>query len=517
VKSIYNKYKKVFLVTYFVSLCVYAYTYINEIANPDKYFYREYYIAGDWEISLGRFFTQFIDQLGYGIKQSIITSVFVLAVFTLCSIFLCEILEVERKWTAFVIALLFVTSPKIMATLTCYYCSDAYSIAYLCICIAIYLVKQDTRKFKFGLLKYSGIFFIAIALGIYQAVIGALATLSFILVLLCILREDKDILPRIRDIFIINAAGVLLYYILMKLALKIYNLKMPEYRGIGNFSILNILQHLPKTFVKTYQEFYQYFFGSEIYVNSYQLIRWNILLFGLVVLTVLALFMIKGNRLYQIAAVVLLLLLPAVTAVMDLIIPETSIDTLQTDGFILVLPLFIRFIEYTLGRLSLYKPNFKKLLKGGVITGYFFALIISFKYILITNTDAVALQFSTRQSIEVGRRILKDFEDGHYFGKYKLDIIGVTKDGNYPIPDSLNYNTNRDGKLGIMWGGTDSTILWNGLLRYELGVQTEMDSKEIISEIAQSQVFMNAPCYPEEGSLFVVGDSVVVKVSSITP
>ena len=195
------------------------------------------------------------------------------------------------------------------------------------------------------------------------------------------------------------------------------------------------------------------------------------------------------------------------------VIVNTPVEILQSDGLMLILPLFAKIIEFTVIRLEGNRQRIFRFCWGISIAILF---IISFKNTLITNADAFAMQYQNKQAIEVGRRIIKDYEAGNFPKDYKLDILGVPTLGNYKVPEYLLKNANYLMKVGAMWSDKSSVETWNRLISEELGIVIEADGRDRAGEIGHSQQFIDAPCYPEEGSIFIDGDTVVVKVSPIT-
>ena len=512
-KSLYIKYKLVLWIAILTGLLAYSYVFIHEIGNPDKYFYGEYQIGGAWEYSLGRYLLPFMQKWRFGLMQPILTSTITIILFSISAVVFCEIIEI--KWNSFAacIGLLIVLSPKLMATITCYTVSDIYAFAHLAVMFSVYWVKKRTERDKRGISHFTGSIVIALSLGIYQAVINELAVMSLIVIMLYVLNEEKNWVRKTIDLLLMDMIGVVLYYIIMKATLSIVGIPLNNYRGIGNFGILHMLQSLPANIIHAYQDFFHYFLGREIFANSFGLLKWNYIFLILMVLAFLWNLIFIKNWIIKTVAFVLLLILPAATAIMDVIV-ETSVDNLQTDGLILVLPFGIKVFELFISKAQMLKKKgeFRKVIMGCVGA---LALIVSYKYVLITNADAVAIHYSNRQAIEIARRIIGDYEAQNFPKDLKVDIIGVPKDGNYPIPEHLVANVNRDGKLGVMWNGMSSPIQWSYLISHELGIAVKPGTPEEISQIVQSEAFINAPCYPEKGSMFTTNDAVVVKVSPI--
>lgn len=513
VKRLYAKYKVMIIVATMLGACIYGYVFINKIGNPDKYFFGEYVIGGGWELSLGRFFLPFTQKLRDGMNMPIVLSIAAIFIFTISGVVLCEILGIEKRISAFAVILMIVASPKVMSTIICYSCSDVYAMAFLAIMLVFYFIQKRNGDFKWQIIKLVGCsIVIALSLGVYQSGINEMAVLTILILLIYCINNDEASLRRFHYIIIMDVLGVVFYYIMMKSVLKIYNIPLGSYKGIENFGFLNMIYNLPHSIVGCYIHGLNFFFGHGIYSNSFDIIKWNsILIVIAIVSSIFLTFSIKETwkRLLVIFAI---MLLPVAATSMELIV-STPVEILQSDGLMIILPLFVKLIEVTISKVN---KNRVKAFKITWALSIVLCFIISFKHTLITNADAFAMNYQNKQAIEVGRRIIKDYEAGAYPKEYKLDILGVPTLGNYKVPDYLLKNVNHLMKIGAMWSDKSSVETWNRLIAEELGIIIESDGRDRAEEIGKSQQYIEAPCYPEEGSIFIQGDTVVVKVSPIT-
>ena len=512
-KKLYDKYKVMLIVATMLGACIYGYVFINKIGNPDKYFFGEYVIGGGWELSLGRFFLGITQKMRYGMNMPIFLSMVAVFVFALSGMVLCEILEIERSVTAFAIILMTVAAPKVMSTIICYSCSDVYSIAFFAIMLMFYFMRKACDNRRNQLIKtLCCAFIIALSLGIYQSGINEMAALTLLMLIVYCINNDIAWIKKIANIIMMDILAVILYYIMMKSVLKIFNIPLGNYKGIENFSIINIIYNLPHSVVNCYEHGLNFFFGHNVYSNSFGIIKWNVCITIITILSLILLMRLMKETWRKVVVIVAILLLPVAATSMELIV-NTPVEILQSDGLMLIFPLFIKIVEFTVIRLEGNSQRISRICWGASIAILF---IISFKNTLITNADAFAMQYQNKQAIEVGRRIIKDYEAGNYPKEYKLDILGVPTLGNYKVPEYLLKNANYLMKVGAMWSDKSSVETWNRLISEELGIVIEADGRDRAGEIGHSQQFIDAPCYPEEGSIFIDGDTVVVKVSPIT-
>ena len=189
----------------------------------------------------------------------------------------------------------------------------------------------------------------------------------------------------------------------------------------------------------------------------------------------------------------------------------TNMEVLQTDGYVIVSIVLIKCIFDFLFVLKC-NNNLKKIITS---IAYVVSIIVISKYIIAGNANITTLNYFNNQAIEIGRRVIKDIEELPYSVDYKLNIIGVPNQGNYTLPEMYMYNIDKYAQYGAIWGGYNSTKLWNMLLLRKLGVQRVSAYGEELDAIVKSNEFINAPNYPERGSIFVIGDNICVKISGI--
>lgn len=502
IKDMYYRYKNIAIFTFFISIFAYADMFINTIPNPDNYFFNEYFIAGNWEISLGRFVTRYIDKLTYGMNASIMISIIAIVIFILNAIVVCRIFEINNNFIAGIVSILIMLSPKTSSLLMYYFASETNAIGMLLCSLAIYLYKLNKRNFIISILC------IVLSLGIYQASIAQLAFLSLGLILVFVMSHEDDLYKKICWLVLIDVIGIIFYYVVMKVILKINNLELADYRGTGNVSISNMLIHLPDSIIRTYKDFFDYFFGRNILANAFSIIKWNYIFFCISLFSIIIILNSLRFIREKVLFILGLLVIPILCGSMIIVNPDGYIDVRTTDGYMFIIPLFIKFIFEAGSYIPINKIK-KYIIPLVCIIG----TIISFKYLLSTNANCFTLKYSNRQVTNLGLRIVKDIED-NYPKEYKLNIIGAPKDGNYPIPEYLLDTVDPYAKQGVIWGGVHPG-LWRNLLHLRLGVDIVCDSDYDAENFVKSDVFKNAPLYPNKGSIINIDDSIYVKVSEV--
>ncbi len=226
--------------------------------------------------------------------------------------------------------------PSISSTLTYYYCSSYYIIAYLLSVLACYfIIKHDDTKYIFlsiGLLIFS--------IHIYQAYIGVAATIFLLYLLQCLLKKEmsiKEILKKLYKFLFIGITSGILYLITLYLLIELLEFGLTTDRNFNTMGQINITK-LPFLIRDTYYNFYQYFFGNEIINNAWAnkyIFNICIFLFGIIVITL----RIIKNKLYKSYSrlILIIICIMAIPIVLDLItILAPSVSIYETTGIIML-------------------------------------------------------------------------------------------------------------------------------------------------------------------------------------
>ena len=64
----------------------------------------------------------------------------------LAVILIIDILEIKNKYFGYIVAVVVAVCPNISSTLTFFYCSDAYVLAFLLACLSVYLVRKFDKN-----------------------------------------------------------------------------------------------------------------------------------------------------------------------------------------------------------------------------------------------------------------------------------------------------------------------------------------------------------------------------------
>ena len=163
-----------------------------------------------------------------------------------------------------------VTFPTVISTFTYCYVADAYSLAFLFSCIAVYLL---THK---GLLAtIPAVALLTLSLGIYQAYITvAIALLMCSLLIRLVSGEStcKVSLKSALKYLVCGALSLLLYYCINSAVMALMHVEASDYQNIsGTFSFKEF--DLISAIISAYYAFFKFFFDFDGGFNLYSAIN----------------------------------------------------------------------------------------------------------------------------------------------------------------------------------------------------------------------------------------------------
>ena len=217
-KNLYNKEKKVFWLTIVTSLITHFQLYTLMITGADTLINNMYHRADIWEAMLLRFGLDFMQMIKGNIVSPVLVTIISSILLGITVILVTETLKIKNKYFKYITAMIFAVAPNISATLTFFYCSDAYIIGMLLSTLAVFLMQKYKDK-KWPILL-SGLF-IALAMGMYQTYLSITMVLCLATLLIDSL-ENKDKKQIFKDIIrylLMGIIGIIIFYILSHLTL----------------------------------------------------------------------------------------------------------------------------------------------------------------------------------------------------------------------------------------------------------------------------------------------------------
>ena len=484
------------------NFCMFAYG----ATAPDALCASEIYISGDWELELGRWGIHFIDKFRGGLVNSfliILVSAFLIG---LSCAMINRIFKAKKKITIVLISILIAVCPQFSETLMFTYCADSYILSFFLAILSIYILTKED-KIKNYIISIPLIVF---AVSLYQAYIGVVLGLLIISELIYCLRNKitkKDIIYFFKKILTIGLA-LIIYFIVTKIYLKCNGLDLASYKGADSFGFISIITSLPSTIINVYRDFFNYYFGETIIYNRYWHRHILNLIIGLITLVSFILLFIKskkkGVRLSSIIyMVIILIIMPILINMLDIIMPSTSINLVT--GVALILP-------YLVPILIICEEDIKIKTRIFIYVVIILILLLCHTFIYSNNASFMARKDVRNNYYTISSDILsraKELDGYNEDLKWFFNDYIIYRSKYMPISNgfvSLNYET---------WDNPYGT--WLNIQFYDryLGQKIQMVTYDEYNEIIKSEEFSNMPIYPAKGSIKIVNDYIIVKLSDV--
>lgn len=504
------------LVAFVAGMLVHSTIYLNGLVTPDGVWRGEHSYAGPWEVSLGRWGLYLVDVLHAGINSGTLIAALTVLYMALAGVLIVSLFQVKSMAKSILIPTVLTCSPMVAMFIAYPYCGDAYALSILLAVLAVYIVYVFSGAIQRTI---ASALCVAFLISLYQSSLGVMLAVAAGYIIMRLLRSPGEIRAIGRDmlhLLISVIIGVALYYALMQLALLAWGTSMAEYKGAGGVNIASALQNIPNGIKDAYMHFRVFFLEEWIVRNAYNTPVVYCVLAGFALVSLLMRFATAGQKrpYMPILCLALIVIFPVCCNVINLIVPDTEVYLLMSGGMAVTAPLLIAITDIDSGEnMKKTAAWIQKALRAG---GAVVAAALLWVFILSCQTDASVMLASKNQTVALINRIWQQVEANENYvpGDTPLLIAGHPQEGNYPNPSHLLYKANPYATWGAVWKGYDGNIhTWEQVFRQQLGVTYEGCTVEEYATISTGEAFDLMPLYPQEGSIQMIGDVLVIKIS----
>lgn len=507
VKSwISDKHNQIAFLTSFVGgLVIHLYFFVNLLPNADCILATPYHQPGMWELSIGRWVLPAAEQINSRYSLPWITGVWCMFWLSLSCVIITRMFKITNNAIIMIYSISFVSFPSLTATFAYLFTADIYMMGIFFSILSVYLAQK--QNFVFLLI---GSIILALSMGIYQAylVVAMVLCVSMLMFYILLEKTDKRSLIKLflRYIFM-GSVGVVLYFVILEFFLNYYQINLSSYRGInetGSFSsILLSLKSIPST----WKYFIDFLFTSSIWNWGEFFNFLYIILTALFVIGVLALSICSRSKFTISCTIFFFAIIPLIFSAMKLLAPSTSISPLMLTSYALFIPISLIFIYY-----SYIKFSFGK---GINCLGVLVALLLSYRFILLDNISYLNLELQYEKTYGLLTRIAYHIEQiPEISSNNKLIVIGNIPSENYP--STVQNEKNELQGLELLQMDTvlyEDSRSFNSFFRDYLGITFEESSDEDKKIVMETKEFKNMPIYPQSGSVAIIDNYIVVKLS----
>ena len=433
-----------------------------------------------------------------------------------------SLLRIRRKWIACLCGALMSVFPSVAYTFLYLFTASAYCFGILLAVLAVWLAS----RYRYGFLFAAPV--LACSLGTYQAYLAVAASLSLICVLLFALERDRSSGEFFRcgiKYLVLLVLSLGLYFITLRIFLRIKDLSLLDYKGISSFGSDLSLGGLLESIGSAYWNFLRYFFVPRSFAN-YTTVG-AVIANAVLTLTALWAFVriVRRRGCYRrIGAFLLTLALCALlplalnlTVLMGNAMPIMRYALVF--GCVLALVLVDRTLEFGAnpaqdgesvrkeqgkGRLTLHR-----LIAGAACGAAALLLILNFQ----TDNMAYTVSAQSHRATESFATRLVDRVESTpgYRNDMEVLIIGG-------FPSGVYYSQIEAYSLVTDYSNLSSSVIpLNKHVYYYLNdwlnVPWQMPSEETMKAVSDSERFQTMPLYPDDGSIVIDGNRVIVKLA----
>lgn len=481
-----------------------------------------YVMAGDWELSLGRWAIRYLDMLHFGVAVHPMGSIVALLLFSIGTYFLSKTFEIEiGSFTDYLISFIFLGNVIVCVSLSYLYTSRTYGLAFAMACICFWLIARmaqvsETFQNKTKIIGYFvlGVLGIAVVLGLYQAYIGCLAelVLFYFVFLVCKGKSIREIVKYVITCATTAIAGGVAYYIILHIELFRYGVTLSSYKGADSFSIMNIVRNSLSSVVETYRITLRYFNGVVCRWNMFpNQVVWIVLALAVCVCVVLS-YQKTKSIIRTLVSVLALCAFPMATNITTILIPNNEPSIQQTAPLALIIPCLIYLC---MGLISIEKDN-RRTMK----TLFIILAVISLCMIHGSVYQSLVDQETMRQGTMAAKSFSQSIVD-------KLIADGIDPEENtFAFVGSPIYNSMvRANKIysfsngyARICGGYPGNYLdmctWGGILSNINGVGMRLCDEDIYLKLLEDDEVKTMPNFPQEGSIINHSSGVwVIRIS----
>ena len=506
-----KEWKIAFLAAFITGILVHLPVFMMDVPNHDGlasvYFDQNMITSGRW------FLTVACGISSYYTLPWLIGLLSVLWLSITCVI-LVDLLEIRKAELIVMVSALLVSFPALASTYAYIFTADGYMLALLLAVLAVWLA----RKKKWGWI--SGGICLAFSLGTYQGYLSMAVLLCIYMIITEFLDENRS--TRIRDsvwcvgkYICMGLTGVILYYLLLQILLRVQGKVLDTYQGINgmaNIGGTSILQ----TVVKMYTDFLNFAGKGKILFNNVFSFAAFAVLAVLLLWTILKLAVKRSlykNPWFYLCILGVAVFVPLSMNLILLISPEVGYHLLMRYQYVLLPVLALTFTQRYLP-----EEKAKDSARNGCMAGWLLlaaGMVLSFNFMVSDQIGYSNLQKRYEKTYAYCLRLADRIEQtpGYYTGM-PVVIMGVVGDENFPATDITTEVT------GNMIGLCGDYLCYTGqnykdFFKHYLGITIEIVDQEQVGEIyTNSEVYHELDSFPGANCTKVVDGMLYVKTEN---
>lgn len=485
----------------FFGILAHGFVFANKLINHDEI----YNLFGKGAtIDSGRWGLGALDSIFPNYSMPWVYGLLTVLLIAVSACLIAHIFAIHSRLLQGLLAGSIIVFPLWTSTFAFMFTSSSYGVAFLMAVLSVAFLRRN-HPFYWICALGCGIFSVAI----YQAYIAIIASL-LVLSLIQDLLLEEDLLPAVRRGFFYVGFLILtlgLYYLAAQAILVLKDVAFNKYASERNsFDLAS----LPRNLLLAYSHFFSAIeTGEHALVPtlfSQKLHRFCIAACGFLLLV---LFFVRRMKLSRILLVLALIaVFPLAVNCMYLFTPEAAIHTLVLCGFLSVSVFFIVIANLCLSVLPQnHSIDLLRQIVLSLLVFALFAMIISNTY--FANEAYLQLHLQYENTYAFYTSLISDIRMQPGFDEdTKLAVIG-----RWNYPDYFFRKFNFTFQLFGHLNSSPTEYSMDRFMEYYVGFPISFVSRREAAEIQKSAVFEQMPVYPYYGSIRMLDNTLVVKLS----
>lgn len=500
--------KRAVIAAFVAGFLVHHFGLVNALHNIDDigqfpYGYGTGIESGRWLLSiLGDFF----QSIGGNYNLPYANGLIYLALIAVAAGLVVSLFDVKEQLHAILIGILFAVFPSATSALFFRFTSVYYGISLLLAVLAAWVLEKQ----KHGLMISA--LLIAFSLGIYQGYVPVTISIFVLLLIQRALQGGMDLRALVRRgvyYCLTLILGLVLYFLFLKLALAVYGVSLNDYNGMSDMGQL-ALKDIPGLVYEAFYTFCMMPLKDYCGLANMAPLKAAYLVLAVMTAVLIGYILLKKIKKPLIAVFTGLMCMVFPIAVNFVVImsPNAWIYTMMLYAFALVpcVPLIVyECLPDMEGIWERGRQVFAKIL--AVVMA-----VILFCYAYSANINYTAVYFSNRQvenyanSLVTQIRMTEGFDremEWAFIGEVEDPLLWSAWD--YEMTYGGTFTTDRtlENYSRVFW-------IWHYIGYFPpYADEAEVEALWELDEVKQM------PCWPDEGSIRVIGENVVIKFQNL--
>ncbi len=492
----------------------------NLVGYGDGTWQGPYYMATEWEASIGRWAILLWDQLHFGLSAQPFNLLLLLLLLCIGTELAAMIMGMAGLNIANVIcAMIILSDPIVDCSMSFSYTAVIYGWAFLfsMLCVAAIInASQSSSMWRYVGYIFAGVVFLTFTMAFYQGYLGCVILMLIGYVITRLFHEIsvKSLGKLLVTSVIVGGVGTVSYELSVKLSLEILNAERASYYGYSSISAQTVLSNLPTQIKEVYKMFLHFLTSNGAgQHNLYSGMMMLVVMIAICILTVIGV-MTSAQKVGNVILTMLLLVaIPIATCITTILAPASGIS-MQASGALVFANMLVGLLLAKTLQILKEQTWWKRLFRVLALAA---ATIYLWGSINASLVDQEAMREGKLAITSLAQSMLDRLIDENLYPQEDVTyaFVGSGPGNRMFYTTGFYYSANSYARCGA--AGSKNywdNHTWNGIYKYFVGIYMPMCTDSEYDLILQDESVAEMPIYPAAGSIMTVDNIVVIKVSN---